>query len=51
VTDSRTRLYQRNISKFIDYISQDFHVLGELEEGFERFRKNINYLEFAIKKI
>lgn len=49
VTPSRTRLYQINISKFFDYISNDFEVLGELEEGFERFRKNVNYLGFAIK--
>ncbi len=50
VTPSRTRLYQINISKFFDYISDDFEVLGELEEGFERFKKNINYLGFAIKQ-
>jgi hypothetical protein len=50
VTPSRTRLYQINISKFFDYISNDFEVLGELEEGFERFKKNINYLGFAIKQ-
>lgn len=50
VTPSRTRLYQINISKFFDYISDDFEVLGELEEGFERFKKDINYLGFAIKQ-
>ena len=50
VTPSRTRLYQINISKFFDHISNDFEVLGELEEGFERFKKNINYLGFAIKQ-
>jgi len=50
VTPSRTRLYQINISKFFDHISNDFEVLGELEEGLERFKKNINYLGFAIKQ-
>lgn len=50
VTVSRTRLYQINISKFIELISKDFEVLGELENGFERFRKNINYSGFVIKQ-
>ena len=48
--DSRTRLYQINISKFIDLITKDFDVLGELENGFERYKKNDNYLEFVKKQ-
>lgn len=50
VTESRTRLYQINISKFIELVSKDLEVLGELENGFERFRKNINYSGFVIKQ-
>ncbi len=39
-----------NISKFIDTITQDFIVYGELESGFERIRQKVNYLGFAIIK-
>ncbi len=50
VTDGRTRLYQINIAKFYDLISADFIVLGELNTGFEGFKKNKNYQGFVIKQ-
>jgi hypothetical protein len=49
-TASRTRLYQININKFYDYISRDFIIYGELEQGFERFMKGVNYQGFFILK-
>jgi hypothetical protein len=49
-TTSRTRLYQININKFHEYISRDFIIYGELEQGFERFRKGVNYQGFIILK-
>jgi hypothetical protein len=49
-TTSRTRLYQININKFYDYISKDFIIYGELEQGFERFNRGINYQGFFILK-
>ncbi|MBK7808838.1 MAG: hypothetical protein IPJ51_21520 [Saprospiraceae bacterium] len=49
-TTSRTRLYQININKFYDYISKDFIIYGELEQGFERFEKGVNYQGFFILK-
>jgi hypothetical protein len=49
-TDSRTRLYQISISKFIEQISSEFDVYGELEEEFERFKKNISYKGVLIQK-
>lgn len=49
-TTSRTRLYQININKFYDYISKDFIIYGELEQGFERFKKGVNYQGFFILK-
>ena len=49
-TASRTRLYQININKFYDYISKDFIIYGELEQGFERFEKGVNYQGFFILK-
>jgi hypothetical protein len=47
---SRTRIYQININKFYTYISRDFIIYGELEQGFERFRKGVNYHGFFILK-
>ena len=49
-TASRTRLYQININKFHAHISRDFIIYGELEQGFERFKKGVNYQGFFIIK-
>ena len=49
-TTTRTRLYQININKFYAYISRDFIIYGELEQGFERFKKGVNYQGFFIIK-
>jgi hypothetical protein len=49
-TSGRTRLYQISISKFIEQISIEFDVYGELEAEFERFNKNISYKGFLIQK-
>lgn len=50
-TTSRTRLYQININKFYAYISRDFIIYGELEQGFERLKKGVNYQgSFILKK-
>jgi hypothetical protein len=45
---SRTRLYQINISKYLDEIVTEFEVFGELEDKIERFKKGINYLGFYV---
>lgn len=44
----RTRLYQINISKYLDEIVTEFEVFGELEDKIERFKKRINYLGFYV---
>ena len=49
-TGSRTRLYQISITKFIEQITIDFDVYGELEDQFERFRKYVSYNGFLIQK-
>lgn len=49
-TGSRTRLYQISINKFIEQITIDFDVYGELEDQFERFKKNVSYNGFLIQK-
>lgn len=47
-TESRTRLYRIGIARFIGEISQDFHVFGELEKGWEKFKKDRDYLGFLV---
>jgi uncharacterized membrane protein len=49
-TESRTRLYQMGINKYYSEIEPDYHLLGELENKLERFRKGINYNGFVIFK-
>lgn len=49
-TSSRTRLYQISISKFIEQISIELDIYGELEDEFERFNKNVSYKGFLIQK-
>ncbi|WP_420583224.1 DUF6934 family protein [Reichenbachiella sp.] len=47
-TESRTRLYRIGITKYIEEISQDFHVYGELNKGWEKFVKDRDYLGFLV---
>ena len=49
-TNSRTRLYQISISKFIEQISIEFEVYGELENEFVRFNKDGSYRGILIQK-
>lgn len=46
---SRTRLYRMGITKYIDEIKQDFDIYGELETGWEEFKKDVEYEAFLIK--
>ena len=45
---SRTRLYQINISKYLNDIEKEFEIYGELEDKIERFKKNSNYIGFYV---
>jgi hypothetical protein len=47
---SRTRLYQINVSKYLEEIEKEFDVYGELESTVERFKKGINYTGFYVVK-
>jgi hypothetical protein len=49
-TKSRTRLYQIGITKFLSEVEEDFDVLGERNDGWETFRKNIEYESFLVKR-
>jgi hypothetical protein len=48
-TKSRTRLYRMGITKYLDEIKEDFDIFGELEFGWEEFRKDVEYEAFLVK--
>ncbi len=48
-TKSRTRLYRMGINKYLEEIKQDFEIYGELEDGWEEFRKDVEYEAFLVK--
>ena len=45
---SRTRLYRMGIAKYLDEAENDFEIFGETEEGWEDFKKNIDYEAFLV---
>ncbi len=49
-TKSRTRLYRMGITKYLEDIKEDFDLFGELENGWEEFRKNVEYEAFLVKQ-
>jgi hypothetical protein len=49
-TISRTRLYRMGISKFLDHVITDFEVYGEIEKGWEPFKKDMDYNGFLVKR-
>lgn len=49
-TKARTRLYRMGISKFLEEISEDFIILGELGYGVEVFKPNMDYIGFLIMR-
>ncbi len=49
-THSRTRLYRRYLSIFLEYIDQEFLLFGELDEEIERFKLGRDYKAFYISK-
>jgi len=49
-TPSRTRLYQREIIKYYDEIIKDYIILGKINEQYENFERNRNYVNFVIFK-
>ena len=49
-TKARTRLYRMGISKFLSEFDEDFEVLGELNDNWDIFRKNIEYEGFLVRR-
>jgi hypothetical protein len=50
-THSRTRLYRRYLTAFLEAINSDFMLYGELEGELERFRTGLDYQSFLIRKV
>lgn len=49
-TYSRTRLYRRYLTVFLELIETEFNLLGELDGKTERFRKGVDYKFFLISQ-
>lgn len=49
-TKARTRLYRMGISKFLEEVVSDFEVLGELQDGWEEFKPDIEYEGFLVRR-
>ncbi|MBU0766104.1 MAG: hypothetical protein KJ607_14875 [Bacteroidetes bacterium] len=49
-TTARTRLYRMGISKYLDEVRQDFEIYGEINDAWEYYKKDIDYLSFLIKR-
>ena len=49
-TKARTRLYRMGITKYLTEVIMDFEILGERNDDWETFRKNVNYEGFLIRR-
>ena len=49
-TKSRTRLYRMGIAKFFSEVNEDFEILGERDDDWESFRKNVEYEGFLVRR-
>ena len=49
-TKARTRLYRMGITKYFPEVKVDFEILGEKNDDWETFRKNIEYDGFLIRR-
>ena len=49
-TKSRTRLYRMGITKFLSEVEENFEVLGEQNDKWETFRKNVEYEGFLVRR-
>lgn len=49
-TPARTRLYQISMSKLLDEILRDFDIYGITNNLVSRFKKNVNYTAFLVRR-
>ena len=38
------------ITKYIDEVKRDFEIYGEVEEGWEEFKRDVDYEAFLVKR-
>jgi hypothetical protein len=49
-TKARTRLYRMGITKFYSEVKEDFEVLGQRNDDWEPFHKNVEYEGFLARR-
>lgn len=49
-TKSRTRLYRRGITRFIQEVTEDFDIFGEQNAEWEPFVKGVDYDGFLVRR-
>jgi len=49
-TKARTRLYRMGITKFLSEVYEDFEVLGERNNDWEAFEKDVEYESFLVRR-
>ena len=49
-TKSRTRLYRMGITKYLEEGKLDFEIYGEIDEGWEEFKRDVDYNAFLVKR-
>ncbi|UUV20377.1 DUF6934 family protein [Paenimyroides aestuarii] len=49
-TKARTRLYRMGITKFLNEVKRDFEIYGELENDWDKFKIDIEYNGFLVRR-
>ena len=49
-TKSRTRLYRMGISKYLSEVEENFEILGEINDDWEKFNENTEYESFLVRR-
>lgn len=49
-TKARTRLYRMGISKFLQEVTDDFEIYGEINDSWEEFQLNVDYEGFLVRR-
>lgn len=49
-TKARTCLYRMGISKFLQEVTDDFEIYGEINDSWEEFQLNVDYEGFLVRR-
>jgi len=50
-TKARTRLYRMGIAKYVSEVTADLEILGEKNQEWETFKRDIDYDGFLVKRL